>query len=416
MGASEDQLTDISAEPLKDEPIPDLPLGEGVNERRVSIDDFEAAARRKLPKMAYDYYAGGAGDEWTLSENREAFGRWVFRPRVLVGVSTVSLETTVLGVPMPFPVILAPTAFQRLADREGELATARAAKALGVLMVLSTISTVPMEEVAATGVDRWFQLYVMKDRSLTAQLVSRAEVGGYGAIVLTVDTPHLGRRLRDERNSFALPPEIGMANLRDVPLPEHEDGSSLAKYFGSEHDESLTWDDLAWIRSLSSLPLVLKGIVTGEDARLAADHGVDGIIVSNHGGRQLDGAPATLDVLPEVADAVGGRCEILLDGGVRRGADVVKAVALGAKAVLIGRPYLWGLAAAGEAGVRAVLEMFRDELELAMALCGRRSISEIDGSAVAPAPGTVPTWAFRGGGGTGFRRAGFAPSGMRESE
>jgi len=416
MGASEDQLTDISAEPLKDEPIPDLPLGEGVHERRVSIDDFEAAARRKLPKMAYDYYAGGAGDEWTLSENREAFGRWVFRPRVLVGVSNVSLETTVLGVPMPFPVILAPTAFQRLADRDGELATARAAKALGVLLVLSTISTVPMEEVAATGVDRWFQLYVMKDRSLTAHLVSRAEAGGYGAIVLTVDTPHLGRRLRDERNSFALPPEMGMANLQDVPLPEDADGSSLAKYFGSEHDESLTWDDLAWIRSLSSLPLVLKGIVTGEDARLAADHDVDGIIVSNHGGRQLDGAPATLDVLPEVADAVGGRCEILLDGGVRRGSDVVKAVALGAKAVLIGRPYLWGLAAAGEAGVRAVLEMFRDELELAMALCGRRSISEIDGSAVAPAPGTVPTWAFRGGGGTGFRRAGFAPSGMRESE
>jgi 4-hydroxymandelate oxidase len=373
--------------PLKDEPVSDVPAGGAAPEDRFGVEDFEAAARERLPRVAYDYYAGAAGDEWTLRENRRAFRRWVLRPRVLAGVDHVDLTTTVLGHPVPFPILLAPTAFQRLADREGELATARAAKSLGALMVVSTISTVALEDVAETGVDRWFQLYVMRDHEITARLVKRAHRAGYGAIVLTVDTPILGRRIRDERNRFTLPPGIGMANLEGMPLPEQaEPGSSLASYFASDHDASLTWKDLEWLRSLSPLPLLLKGILTGEDARRAVDAGVDGIVVSNHGGRQLDGAPATLDALPEVVEAVHGRAEVFMDGGVRRGTDVLKALALGARAVLIGRPYLWGLAANGQAGVKRVLEMLRDELSLAMALSGRRSIAEVDRSLVAPAP------------------------------
>ena len=252
-------------------------------------------------------------------------------------------------------------------------------------MVVSTIATVSLEDLAATGVRRWFQLYVLKDRGLTAALVKRAHAAGYEAIVLTVDTPLLGRRLRDERNSFALPPGIGLANLEGSGLPESS-GSGLFSFFLERHDATLTWDDVAWLRSLSPLPLVLKGIVTAEDTRLAVDAGVDAIVVSNHGGRQLDGAPATLDVLPEVVEAAEGRIEVLLDGGIRRGSDVFKALALGAKAILVGRPYLWGLAVNGADGVRQVLEIVRDDLMLTMALAGRPRIVDIDRSAVAPAP------------------------------
>jgi 4-hydroxymandelate oxidase len=254
-------------------------------------------------------------------------------------------------------------------------------------MVVSTISTASLEDVAETGVRRWFQLYVMRDRELTARLVDRAHAAGYGAVVLTVDTPLLGRRLRDERNRFALPPGIDMANLVGAALPQEEaQGSALFSFFLSEHDAGLTWDDVSWLRSLSPLPVILKGVVTAEDAKIAVEAGVDAIVVSNHGGRQLDGAPATLDALPEVVEATEDRVEVLLDGGVRRGTDVVKALALGARAVLVGRPYLWGLAVSGESGVRRVLELLRDELSLAMALAGRPRIADIDRSAVAPAP------------------------------
>jgi isopentenyl diphosphate isomerase/L-lactate dehydrogenase-like FMN-dependent dehydrogenase len=366
-------------------PDPELRAVEAQVALTLTVDDFEAAARDVLPEMVFDYYAGGSGEEWTLRENTRAFGRWVIRPRVLVDVSNVEPKTTVLGQELPFPILLAPTAFQRMAHRDGELATARGAASLGAIMVVSTIATVSLEDLAATGVRRWFQLYVLKDRDLTAALVKRAHAAGYEAIVLTVDTPLLGRRLRDERNSFALPPGIGLANLEGSGLPESS-GSGLFSFFLERHDATLTWDDVAWLRSLSPLPLALKGIVTAEDTRLAVDAGVDAIVVSNHGGRQLDGAPATLDVLPEVVEAAEGRIEVLLDGGIRRGSDVFKALALGARAILVGRPYLWGLAVNGADGVRQVLEIIRDDLMLTMALAGRPRIVDIDRSAVTPAP------------------------------
>ena len=353
--------------------------------KRLSVDDFEEEARELLPQLAYDYYAGGAGDEWTLRENRRAFHRWVLRPRFLVDCSNVDLRTTVLGQEIGFPVMVAPTAFHRLAHPGGEIATARGAASAGTLMVVSTISTTSMEDVAA-AVDspKWFQLYMHKDRELTAGLLKRAHESGYLAIVLTVDTPLLGRRLRDERNNFTLPEGIGLANLEGVPLPA-EPGSNLFRYFADQLEIAMTWEDVAWLRGLSPLPILLKGILTGEDARLAVEAGVEGIVVSNHGGRQLDGAPATLDVLPEVVEAVGGRAEVYLDGGVRRGADVLKALGLGARAVLVGRPILWGLSVNGEAGVTEVLTMLKAELALAMTLAGRRSVADVDRSLVAPA-------------------------------
>jgi 4-hydroxymandelate oxidase len=349
------------------------------------VEEFEEAARQRLPQMVFDYYAGGAGDEWTLAENRRAFDRWVLRPRILKDVSEVDLSTEVLGQEISFPVLLAPTALQRMAHRDGELASARAAAAAGTLMVLSTISTFSLEEVAATGVARWFQLYVHRDRGLTEDLVRRAEAAGYGAIVLTVDAPFLGRRYRDERNRFSLPPGIALANLATVRVPRTARGSDLSDYFSSELDPTLSWRDVEWLRSLSSLPLALKGILTAEDAAQAVNTGVEAILVSNHGGRQLDGVPATIDVLPEVVEAVAGKAEVLIDGGVRRGADVLKALALGARAVLIGRPCLWGLAVDGEAGVGRVLELLRQGLSLAMALAGCASVKAVDRSAVMPA-------------------------------
>jgi 4-hydroxymandelate oxidase len=352
----------------------------------LTVDEFEEAARGRLPRMVFDYYAGGAGEEWTVAENRRAFERWVLRPRVLVDVSDVDLRTTVLGQEVAFPILLAPTALQRMAHRYGELATARAAASIGALMVLSTVSTASLEEVAASGASLWFQLYVLKDRDLTAELVKRAHEAGYGALVLTVDAPILGRRFRDDRNRFSLPPGIAMANLEGMGLPESE-SSRLFAFFVERHDASLTWDDVAWLESLTPMPLVVKGILRSDDARRAVDAGAAAIVVSNHGGRQLDGAPATIDMLPDVVEAVEGRAEVLVDGGIRRGSDVMKALAMGARAALVGRPYLWGLAVDGEAGVRRVLELLRDDLALAMALCGCPSMTGIDRSLVAPAPG-----------------------------
>jgi 4-hydroxymandelate oxidase len=365
---------------------PDLPNVEA--DAYLTVDEFEEAARARLPRMIFDYFAGGAGDEWTVAENRRAFERWVLRPRVLVDVSNVDLRTTVLGQEVAFPILLAPTALQRMAHRYGELASARAAASIGALMVLSTVSTASMEEVASSGARLWFQLYVLKDRDLTAELVKRAHEAGYGALVLTVDAPILGRRFRDDRNRFSLPPGIGMANLEGMGLPESE-GSRLFAFFVERHDASLDWDDVAWLDSLTPMPLVLKGIVRGDDARRGVEAGAAAIVVSNHGGRQLDGASATIDVLPEVVEAVEGRVDVLLDGGIRRGSDIMKALGLGAKAVLVGRPYLWGLAIDGEAGVRRVMELLKDDLALTMALCGCPSMADIDRSLVAAAPGRL---------------------------
>ena len=348
--------------------------------------ELEDLARAKVPRPSFDYIAGGAEDEVSLRRNREAFAKWALRPRVLVDVSKRDTSTSVLGQRVSMPILVAPTAFHGLVHPEGEVATARGAAAAGTLMVVSAVATKDLEEVAKAGAaPRWFQLYVWKDRDVTAQLVKRAVKAGYGAICLTVDTPVLGRREKDERNAFTLPPGLSIANVRLAGLaglPASERGSAFAKYVAELLDPAVTWRDIAWLRSLTSLPIVLKGILTAEDATLAVEHGVAGIIVSNHGGRQLDSTVGTLEALPDIVAAVQGRVEVFMDGGVRRGTDVLKALALGAKAVLIGRSILWGLALGGSDGVRRVLEHLRGELELAMALTGRTAIAQVDRSLI----------------------------------
>ena len=353
---------------------------------RVNVQDFETAARERMERTAFEYYAGAACDERTLAANRESFSRILIRPRVLVDVSRIDLATRVLGESIAMPIMLAPTAFNRLAHADGECAAARAAGRAGTIMVASTLSTCTLEEIsAAANGTLWFQLYVYKDREVTKELVARAERAGFRALVLTVDTPLLGRRERDVRNRFALPEHLAVANFASLKgdASRWGDKSSFSAYVHDLFDASLTWDAVAWLRSLTNLPILLKGILTAEDARLAVEHGAAGVIVSNHGGRQLDDSLPSIVALPEVSEAVDGRAAVLMDGGIRRGTDVLKALALGARAVLIGRAYLWGLAADGEQGVSSVLSLLRDELQLAMALAGRPTIASIDRTAVA---------------------------------
>ena len=349
-----------------------------------NVLDFETLARDRMERAFYDYYAGGAEDERTLAANRGAFADVFLRPRVLVDVSRIDTATSVLGTLVSMPVLIAPTAFHRLAHPDGELATARAAGAAQTLMVASTISTYSLEEIAgaATG-PLWYQLYVYKDRSLARSLIHRAGAAGYRALCLTVDTPLLGCRERDIRNKFALPAGLCISNFEAVGLDAATMGGSFAAYAARQLDASLTWSSVEWLRSETKLPIILKGIIAAEDAARAAERGVDAIIVSNHGGRQLDGTEASLKALPRVVDAAAGRLEVFMDGGVRRGTDVLKALALGARAVLVGRPCLWGLAAAGEQGVARVLELLRQELMLAMALCGCPDVKAIDRSLIA---------------------------------
>ena len=346
----------------------------------LNLAEVEAAAKGRLTNLAYEYYVGGANDEVTVRENRSAFERLALRYHVLVDVSRRSTKSTVLGTAIDFPVLVAPTAFQRLACDEGEIATARAAAGAGTVMILSTASTCAIEDVAGVGGLQWFQLYVYSDRGLTKALIERAEACGMGAVVLTVDAPVLGRRERDLRNRFHLPDGIRLANVPSsgsIPVPSGHGDSGLHNNFASGIDASLSWKDVDWLRSITRLPVLIKGIVRGDDAARAVDHGAAGIIVSNHGGRQLDTAIASVRALPEVAEAVAGRAEVLLDGGIRRGTDVIKAVALGARAVLVGRPVVWGLAVGGENGARRVLELLRAEIDLAMALCGCPTIGDI---------------------------------------
>jgi 4-hydroxymandelate oxidase len=346
----------------------------------VNLDDFEPIAREKLSQMIYDFYAGGAEDEITLRENREAFRRRFLKYRVLVDVAERDTRTTLLGQELPSPVILAPTAMHKLAHPEGEAATARAAAGMGTLMTLSSVSTTTLEDVAAAaeGGPRWFQLYCYAERAVTEMLVKRAYAAGYTALVVTVDVPYLGRRERDFRNAFTLPEGIRLVNFDNpVPASADEGDSVLSQFIATLQTPTLSWDDLDWLRSLAPMPMILKGVVRADDAAKAAERGVEGVWVSNHGGRQLDGAIATADALPAIVDAVRGRSTIIVDGGVRRGIDVVKALAMGADAVALGRPQLWGLAADGENGVRRVLQMMQDELLLAMALCGCRNVAEI---------------------------------------
>jgi 4-hydroxymandelate oxidase len=353
----------------------------------INVFEYEPLARAHMEPSAWDYVASGSEDEMTLRANHTAFECLRLRPRVLVEMSASEVATTALGTPVSMPIMIAPMAYQCLAEPEGECATARAAGATGALMVASTLATRTLEEIAAAASGPlWFQLYVYKERAVSEGLVRRAEAAGYRALVLTVDTPRLGRRERDERNGFGLPAHLRMANFADPALtdaaPREAGTSALALHTEAVFDPSLTWEALDWVRGVSALPVVVKGVLTGEDAALAVEHQAAAIIVSNHGGRQLDGAVATIEALPEVVAAADGRCEVYLDGGVRRGTDVLKALALGARAVFIGRPILWGLAAAGEAGVRHVLDLLRAELELDMVLAGRPTLDSIDRSLV----------------------------------
>jgi isopentenyl diphosphate isomerase/L-lactate dehydrogenase-like FMN-dependent dehydrogenase len=348
----------------------------------LNVADYEREAERLLEPGPFGYFAGGAGDERTLRDNVEAFSRWHLRPRALVDVSAVTTETTVLGRDVALPVLVAPTAFQRLAHADGELATARAAAGAGTVMCQSTLSSVTPGELAkaAPGSRLWFQLYWSTDRGFTAELLASVVAAGFEALVLTVDFPAAGRRERDLRAAFALPEDLAAPNIPG-PLQRQDFHAAL----GQIVDTTLTWRDLEWLRETCRLPILLKGILTAEDALLAVEHGADGVIVSNHGGRQLDGVAASLDALPEVVEAAGERVEILLDGGVRRGTDVLKALALGARAVLCGRAVLWGLAVGGEQGVRDVLELLRAEIALGLTHLGCRSPAEVTGGSVSRA-------------------------------
>lgn len=342
--------------------------------RPVNVRDFEAIARDRLDPVYYDYFASGAQDEITVAANEAAFRRRALVPRILRGCGPPGLDTTVLGRTTSMPVLIAPTAFHRLACAEAEVATGRAAAAADVIMIAAMLSTVTIEEIAATGAEFWFQLYFQPDLGFTESLVKRAEAAGCRALVVTVDSPTLGRNERGDRNHFHdLPPGIFCANMGGA-------GHVRQVVLSPE----ISWSHLDWLRRVTSLPILLKGVLHPADARLAVERGVDGLIVSNHGGRQLDTAPATLDRLPLIADVVGGRMPLLLDGGVRRGTDVAKALALGAQAVAVGRPVLWGLAAAGEAGVRQVLELLRTELTNALTLLGVESPAGLTRDQVEP--------------------------------
>lgn len=348
----------------------------------LNIFELEQVAKEKLPAIAYDYYRSGAWDEITLKANRESYEKLKIHYRVLVDVADRDLSTTVFGQKISFPIMVAPTAFHKLAHPDGELATARAAVGAGTIMTLSSLSTTTIEEVAAaTNKNFWFQLYINKNREYTRDLVSRAESAGAKALVVTVDTPMWGRRERDVRNGFHLPPGLSAINLvkydKDA-VTKGQSGSGLGQSFAWMLDATLQWKDMDWLAGITRLPIILKGVCRSDDARIALQHGVKGIVVSNHGGRQMDSAPATIDVLPSIVDAVGNDLTILMDGGIRRGLDAMKAIAQGAKAVLVGRPVLWGLAAGGQVGVEKALSILRTELDLAMALSGCRNVREIN--------------------------------------
>jgi isopentenyl diphosphate isomerase/L-lactate dehydrogenase-like FMN-dependent dehydrogenase len=335
----------------------------------LNLEEYERLAAERLEPATFGYLAGGAGDELTLRDNVEAYRRWQLRPRVLVDVSAPSTSTTVLGEEISSPVLVAPVAYQRLVHPEGEVAMARAAAAAGTIMCLSSFATASWEEVASTGARRWFQLYVPADDTRAAELAAAAGEAGFGALLLTVDTPVLGRRERDLRLDFALPDGV------EVPLRSGRALTPVSAF--ATMSASVSWERLERLAAVSRLPIVLKGILTAEDARIACEQPVAAIVVSNHGGRQLDGVAATIDALPEIVEAVEGRLEVLIDGGIRRGADVVKALALGARAVLVGRPPVWGLSVAGEAGAQRVLELLRDEIELALQLVGCRVLDDL---------------------------------------
>ena len=369
--------------------------------RAANVEDLRQLAKRRLPAGVFDYIDGAAEDEVTLRANQSSFARVTFRPRVLRGVSDVSLASSLLGAPLAYPLVLAPTGFTRIADPEGELAVARSAARAGLPYTLSTLGTRSIEEVRAVSEGRlWFQIYAWRDRGLVKEMIDRAREANYEAMVLTVDTPVLGRRERDVRRGFSLPPTIGPGTiidgvrhaawtwsfLRSDPIrfanvAGTSHGASpvtLSDFINTQFDPTLSWDEVDWLRSVWDGPIVLKGIQTTDDALLAVERGVDVIALSNHGGRQLDGAPAIFSLVAPVADAVAGRAEIICDGGVRRGSDIVKAVAAGATAAMAGRAYLFALAAAGEPGVDTVLRWFASDMTRTMNLVGVARIDELN--------------------------------------
>ena len=349
----------------------------------IDVFDYARLAPAHLSRMAWEYFSGGAADELSLRWNRESYDRLRLRPRVLVDVSQLDTRVTLFGRELAFPILLAPTAYHKLAHPEGELATARGAAAAGATLVVSTSATTTLEEVAqATTTPLWFQLYVQPDRAFTLELVRRAEAAGYQALVVTVDSPVLGARYREIRSKFTLPPGVERANLKGLQTATGSHRPTETSIYSALLDPKLTWKEIEWLRSVTKLPLLLKGVLNADDAAHGVALGASGIIVSNHGGRNLDTLPATIDALPEVAAKVAGRVPVLVDGGIRRGTDVLKAIALGASATLIGRAYLFGLAVGGADGVTHVVNILRREFEMAMALTGRTSLKEIDASVI----------------------------------
>ncbi|MGV3590072.1 MAG: alpha-hydroxy acid oxidase [Gammaproteobacteria bacterium] len=367
-----------------------------------SIADLRSLAQRRIPKVMFDYIDGGSEDEVTLARNNSGFGRWQFLPRALVDATRIDLSTRVQGCDIALPLIFSPTGGTRLFHHRGEFATSAAAAAAGTVFALSSMASIPIETVAAhTPGDKWFQIYVWKDRGVVREFIQRCKAGGYKALCLTVDVATPGQRERDLRNGFTLPPRFTMASLIDIALHPRwwwhtlttpritlanvvgkagigvTDAVTLGQYVNSQLDASITWKDMEWMISEWGGPFLVKGILAVEDARIAIDCGATGVILSNHGGRQLDHSAAPIDVLPEVVDAVGDRTEVLVDGGVRRGTDVVKALALGAKACMIGRPYLYGLAAGGEAGVHRAIGLLRDEIKRDLMLLGCPDVKQL---------------------------------------
>jgi 4-hydroxymandelate oxidase len=364
----------------------------------LSLDDLERDARRIIGEMAYAYFAGGAEDEHLLARAVAAWRGWELHPRVLAGISEVATGTTLLGQAVSSPVVIAPTAIQGLAHPEGEMATARGAAQAGALMVLSSLATCSLEEVdaAAPGAPRWMQVYILRDRARTEDLVHRAAAHHYGALVLTVDAPVSGLRLRELRSGVHLPDDLSLPNLTGESTARAHEGGFMA-VVTREFEPALTPDDIGWLAGLSDLPVVAKGVQRADDALRCVEAGAAAIVVSNHGARQLDDAPPTADILAEIVDAVAGRVELYVDGGLRRAPDVAKALALGARAVLVGRPSLWALAAGGPDGVAALLDWYQSELARTMALCGAATVDALDRSLVRRALGCGPTAAPTGG-------------------
>jgi 4-hydroxymandelate oxidase len=359
------------------------PSANPIARKMATVSDFEPLAKHRMSHMAYEYVSGGAGDELTLRDNIQAYDRIRIHPRVLVDVSELDTRTTILGQALDFPIIMAPTAYHRIMHPQGELATVRGAAKAGAMMIASSFATTTIEDMSRAATSPlWFQLYCVRDRGFTKELVQRAENSGCKALFITVDTPVTGNRHRETRVGFALPPGIDRANYRGLggtaSTTSHR--PTEREIYSVVLDPTLTWKEIEWIRSFARVPVVIKGVLSPLDAAKGVSAGVSAIAVSNHGARNLDTVPATIDALPRVADAVKGQVPLFVDGGVRRGTDVLKALALGASAVLVGRPYLYGLAAQGAEGVATVMTMLRTELEMAMALAGRRTLKEIDRS------------------------------------